>query len=213
MRYILFITIALMIAVSAHAMTPIGYDWEDDGTVLAVSPDPELPSLIVTNVAADGDNQVHSGTYSLRLEQNDPSGTSVAYLAYLWNLQEGDYIYAEFWRYDDSPGSLPLVRIAAHWNDQLPEVPDHFDGIAGGNEDYGAGEGWDSTHWDWTVAGGHSGMVIEAVVNGEVGDVVWLDGLYIEVSGDPTEAYIQIPGDNPVGIQARSWSGVKSLFR
>ena len=186
MKQTLAFSIVLMLASAAQATTTIDYDWEDGGTVLNVYPDPDLPSLIATNVTADGGNQVYAGAHSLRLEHNDPGETAVAYLAYLWNLQGGDEIAAGFYRYDDTPGALPLVRIAAHWNDELPGNPDGYDGVAGGNEDYGPGQGWDSTSWSWTVSDGHSGLVIEARVNGDVGDVVWLDQLYITVPAEVT---------------------------
>jgi len=202
-----------MFAAAAQAAVIFDYDWEDGGTVLNVYPDPDLPSLIATNVTADTDNQVYDGNYSLRLEYNETDGTAVAYLAYLWNLQEGDHIYASFQRYDDTPGAYPLVRISAHWCDGLPENPESFDGLAGGNEDYGPGQGWDVTDWSWTVSGGHTGMVIEARVNGNLGEVVWLDQLYIELSPEAEHIYVQLPGLDPVASELRTWSDVKAIYR
>lgn len=211
MKQILAIACVLMFAVAARAYTNIDYDWEDGGTVLAVAPEPYLPSLIATNVTEEGGNHVHWGSYSLRLEQNDSGGMSFAYLAYLWDLEDGDWFYAEFWRYDDTPGSHPQVRIAAHWNDGLPDDLDRYDGMAGGNDDCGPGQGWDFTEWSWEVTGGHTGMVLVAVVSGEVGDVVWLDSLYI---GSPeADISIHIPGEPPVATRQRTWSDVKSMFR
>ena len=185
--------------------------------MLNVYPDPDLPSLIATNVTAEGGNQVYAGTYSLRLELNESGGTAAAYLAYLWNLQGTETITASFYRYDDTPGAYPQVGIAAHWNAEWGESPINPGDFAGGNEDYGLGQGWDSTSWSWPVSDGHTGLVIEAVVNGDVGDVVWLDQLFIEVYNDggmdPDWVYIQIPGNSPVATESRAWGAVKALFR
>ena len=217
MKQTLAFSVVLMLTVAAQAITVIDYDWEDDGTVLTVYPDPSLPSLIATNVTTDGGTQhIYAGAHSLRLEYNDPGETATAYLVYIWNLHDGDQITAGFYRYDDTPGAFPHVRIAAHWTDELSGNLYGSDGTAGGNEDYGPGQGWDYTDWSWIVSDGHSGLVIEAVVNGDVGDVVWLDQLYIDVvewGGFPVQVHIQIPGDIPVATQGRTWSDVKSLFR
>jgi len=219
MKQALVFSILLTFAVVAQAAFTVDYDWEDAGTVLNVYPDPDLPSLIATNVTSGGGNQVYVGAHSLRLEYNDPGDTAKAYLVYIWNLHDEDWIVVSFHRYDDTPGALPYVRIAAHWNDELPGNPDGHDGSAGGNEDYGPGQGWDATSWEWIVSNGHSGLVIEAVVNGNVGDVVWLDQLSIWVNeaaaddgGGPFFVHVQIPGGT-IPTQELTWSDVKSLFR
>lgn len=213
MKIILTVASMLALATAASAFTQVFYSWEDDGTVLGVYPDPDLPSLIATCVTSEGGNHVYSESHSLRLEQNDASGTSVAYLAFLWNLQDGDRIYVGFQRFDDTPAALPNVRLAAHWNDGLPGDPYRYDGQAGGNENYGPGLGWDYTDWTWYASGGHTGAVIEARVDGDVGDVVWLDDLFIEVDDPETHIYIQIPGDSPVATLESTLTEVRALFR
>jgi len=205
---------------SVHAFALVHYGWEDGGTVLNIYPDPELPSLIATNVSPSWDgNVVHEGNYSLKLEYNAANGTPQAFVAYLWCLDDGDTYRVGFHRYDDTPYETPSVRIWAHWNDHLPNDPLANDGDAGGNEDYGSGEGWDYTDWIWTVTDGHTGLVIEARVEGEPGDAVWLDDLDIwPMEGTDDRFYYQIPGSEPVftGVitaEQYTWSQLKALYR
>jgi hypothetical protein len=75
---------------------------------------------IATNAARWDGNPVHSGNFSLKLEDNAPDGTPQAFVAFLWNLQDGDEITVGFWRYDDTPDAAPSVRLWGHWNDELP---------------------------------------------------------------------------------------------
>jgi hypothetical protein len=217
MRTYLGLVVILAFANASGAGTMVDYGWEDEGTVLGVYPDPDLPSLIATCVSAEDGNQVFSGSYSLRLEMNESSGHATVFLAFVWNLVDGNEIFAHFWRYDDTPASFPHVRITAHWNDGLPADPYRDDGPAGGNEDYGPGEGWDQSDWHWVVSGGHTGAVIEARVDGAPGDVVWIDDFWIDVWDDvpPEEAdvCVQIPGDSPVATRESTLTEVRALFR
>jgi len=209
MKKLLLIVFSLCLATGAAATT-VDYGWEDAGTVLGIYPDPTLPSIIATNVASWDGDPVHGGNFSLKLEDNAPSGTPQAYLVYLWFLQDGDMVTVGFWRHDTTPGASPSVRIWAHWNDELPANPDGYNGSAGGNEDYGPSEGWDYTEYTWTVAESHTGLVIEARTYSNPGDIVWLDDLHIEA---PEHVYIQIPGCSPVADEKGTWGGVKALYR
>jgi hypothetical protein len=205
------ITLFLILAFAgvAGAETVVDYGWEDDGDVLAIYPDED--SIIPSNVAEwEPGEQVYDGNFALKLVDNAESGTPQAYLVYLWFLQDGDEITVSFYRYDDSPEAAPSVRIWGHWNHELPGNPEGYSGSAGGNGDYGPGEGWDQTEYTWTAVDGHSGLVIEARTYSLAGDTVWLDNLHIEA---PDHVWIQIPGCSSVGPGDATWSDVKSLFR
>ena len=208
MKLWLPIILALTLAFAAAAEV-VDYSWEDSGTVLSIYPDPDLPSIIATNVPDWEGNPVYSGNFSLKLEDNAESGTPQAYIAYIYNLQDGDQVTAGFWRYDDTPDGSPSCRIWGHWNDELPGNPDGYSGSAGGNSDYGLGLGWDYTEWTWDVVDGHTGLVVEIRTYSNAGDTVWIDDLHIET---PDYAYIRIPGCSPVAAEGKTLSNVRALF-
>ena len=206
----LLIALALCGLVSAAAATTvIDYGWEDGGDVLGIYPDPDLPSIIATNVAGWDGEPVHAGNFSLKLEDNAPSSTPQAFVALLWNLRDGDEITVGFWRYDVTPAAAPSCRLWGHWNDLLPGDVYGYSGSASGELEYGPGEGWDYTSYTYVVSG-NTGLVIEARTYSSAGDIVWIDDLHIEM---PDHVYAQIPGCSPVGVEGESWGGVKALFR
>ena len=206
----LLIALALCgLVAAAGATTVIDYSWEDGGDVLGIYSDPDLPSIFATNVASWDGDPVHSGNFSLRLEDNELSGTPQAFVALLWNLEDGDEITVGFWRYDVTPDAAPSVRIWGHWNDLLPDDVYGYSGSASGELDYGPGTGWDYTSFTFVVAG-NTGLVVEARTYSNPGDTVWIDDLHIEM---PDHVYAQIPGCSPVGVESESWGGVKALFR
>ena len=197
--------LVLGLAAAAGAQTIVDYGWEDSGTVLGMYP---ADSIIATNVAGYDGNPVHAGNFSLKLERVS-DGTPQGFVAFLWNLRDGDVINVGFWRYDVTPDAAPSGRLWGHWNDELPGNPDGYSGSASGNGDYGLGEGWDYTEWDYTVAG-NTGLVIEARVYSNPGDIIYVDDLHIEA---PEHVYIQIPGCSPVSTEEETWGGVKALYR
>lgn len=197
---------ALATPADANPLPVPQYGWEDGGTVLGLYGSGD-PPIIATNVGAP--DPVFMEMHSLRLVDNEPSGTPQAYVAFIWNLVDGDVVTAGFWRYDVTPGAAPSCRIWAHWNDELPDNPDGYSGTAGGNNDYGPGTGWDYVSWDWTVTGGHTGLVIEVRTYTNPGDTVWIDD--VEVLA-PEHAWIKFPGPGPVANESSTWGGVKALF-
>ena len=197
--------LALGLAATAGAQTIVDYGWEDAGTVLGMYP---ADGLIATNVAAWDGDPVYAGNFSLKLERVSGS-TPQGFVAFIWNLQDGDQVTVGFWRYDDTPDAAPSGRIWGHWNDELPGNPDGYSGSASGNGDYGPGLGWDYTEWVYTVDG-NTGLVIEARVYSNPGDIIWVDDLHIVA---PDNALIQIPGCSPVSTEEQTWGGVKALFR
>jgi hypothetical protein len=205
MRKMLLVAVALMFALPAFANPIPVVDWECGYTVLGLYGTGD-PPIIATNV---GDpDPVYEGLRSLRLEDNSPSGTPQAYVAWVRGLADGDTVSACIWRYDTTPGASPSCRIWAHWNDD-PDDVNGYNGSAGGNDDYGPGTGWDQTCWTWYVeTSGHTGLVIEVRTYSNPGDTVWVDELIVDA---PMTAEIVIPEcDNPVNNA--TWSSIKALY-
>ncbi len=205
---VLFVFVAaLALSAAANPLPSIGCWWEDPSTtVLGLYGDGD-PPMIVTNVTSP--DPVHSGDRALRLEDNAATGTPQAYLAYIWGLEDGDVVQAWFYRYDDTPDGAPSCRIWGHWNDELPDNPEGYSGSAGGNSDYGADVGWGLLGHTWTVADGHTGLVIEVRTYSSPGDVVWIDDFEIL---PPEDCVVQTPEMLVVGTESRTLSDVKALF-
>jgi hypothetical protein len=207
MRTALIVVLALLLLVpAAYADITCIYDWEDCGTVLGIYPD--MNAQIVTNVTAP--DPVHGGLRSLKIEDNLASGTPQAYVAWITDLADGDSIWAEFWRYDNSPGASPSCRLWAHWNDT--DSLYGYNGSASGNGDYGPGTGWDAPSWGWKVVDGHTGLVIECRTYSNPGDIVWIDDITIKYIGTG-QPCIYYPVAGPSAVEVTTWGRVKSLFR
>jgi hypothetical protein len=189
----------------------VSYGWEDGvGTVLGMYGTGSPFPLVASNVSAP--YPVHGGLYSLRLERTSDDGTPQAYVAWVKGLTDGDVVDASFWRYDTTPGSPgpPSCRIWAHWNDD-PNGVNGFNGSAGGNSDYGPGTGWDLTSHSWTVADGHTGIVIEARVYSDSGDTVYVDDL--TVRAPDTATIMTVPEPATMGLLALGAVGLLARRR
>lgn len=170
---LLFSVVVLIAAPTAHAITDT-YGWEDGGTICGQDGD-----IDAYNVGAP--DPVHSGSYSLKLVDQEASGTPQAYVAWVAGLLEGDIVEASFWRYDDTPDGSPSCRIWGHYTATGGDMDSHA-GSAGGNPDYGPGTGWDEVSHTWTfdsADGTRNGLVIECRTYSNPGDTVWLDDLEI----------------------------------
>lgn len=195
------IFLAAVLAAAAYTGT-VTFGWEGSETVLGLY-GTGTPPIVATLVTAP----VHGGTQALSLEDNSPTGTPQAYVAWIVGLSDGDEITASFWRYDVTPGSTPpSSRIWGHWNDD-PDDLYGYNGSAGGNNDYGPGTGWDMVEHTWTVADGHTGLVVEIRTYSEPGDTVFIDDLTVTA---PTGATIWTP-ENYLSLQGTTWAGIKSL--
>lgn len=204
MKKLLLVAVSMLFALPAFATT-VQYGWEDLGDVLGLY-GTGTPPIIATNVGAP--DPVHEGERSLKLEDNSPTGTPEAYVIWVKGLVDGDVVEAGFWRYDTTPAASPSCRIWAHWNDDPNDIYG-YNGSAGGNDDYGPGEGWDQTTHSWTVEAGHTGIVIVARTYSVEGDTVWIDEMFCIA---PDSAEIIIPeGQTPV--EDTSWSAIKALYR
>ena len=122
MKSLLTILIVLTMAGAASAEV-VDYGWEDAGDVLGIYPDPDLPSIYATNVADYDGEPVHGGNFSLKLVDNAESGTPQAYVAFLWNLQDGDMVTVGFWRYDDTPSGSPRCASGVTGTTRFPTIP------------------------------------------------------------------------------------------
>ncbi len=201
MKNLLFAVVLLASAQLAFADT-VTYGWEGTETVLALYGTGEPPM----NVAIATD-PVHSGSQSLYLEDNSPTGTPAAYIVWVLGLQDGDEVTASIWRYDTTPSASPSCRIWGHWNDDPGDVMG-YNGSASGETDYGPGTGWDETGYTWTVADGHTGLIIEMRTYSSAGDAVWVDDLSVTA---PSGCTILTP-DNFVSLQASTWAEIKAQF-
>lgn len=210
MKKLLMIIVSVFLSAGLAQAGTHTYGWEDSGTVLGFygTNDDETEVMIATAVTAP--DPVHGGIASLKLEDNMLDGTPQAFLAFVWGLQDGDVVNASFWRYDMTPTAAPSSRIWGHWNDELPDDYWAYSGSASGQSDYGPGTGWDQAMYDYTVSGGHTGLVIECRTYSAPGDIVFIDDLEITI---PDGASIILPDANWVGTEETSFGALKALFR
>lgn len=209
---IMVISVLMMgaMAVQANPLPDPWCDWESGETVAYVYGTGE-PAIFATVTEPPIQAPDYPGSMALRLEDNSPSGTPYAVVAYLYGLSDGAQVTAGFWRYDDTPDAAPSCRIWGHWNDSLPDDVEAYDGSAGGNSEYGTGEGWDYVEHTWTVEDGHTGLVIEARVYSNAGDVVYIDNLYID---PPVPCTIWTPCYGEiVDTDETSMDALKALYR
>lgn len=194
-----FITIVLL-AVSQVATAEITetYGWEGTETVMGMYPAYGLIATITTD-------PVHTGSQALRLERLS-SSTPQGYVAWVVGLTDGDEVTGSFWCYDITPGVSPSGRIWAHWNDDPGDVNGH-NGSASGNDAYSQGIGWELIEWTWTVVDSHTGIVLEARIYSNPGDIIWVDDMTITA---PDGATIWTPGN--LALENTTWGDIKAAF-
>ena len=208
-RSVLIIAVGLVLsgaAAQANEVCPnlVNYGWENGGTVLGMFGSGD-PPLVATNVTAP--DPVHSGLRSLRLEDNSPTGTPEAHVAWVTGLQDGDVVQAGLSRYDTTPGAAPSARIWAHYT-----AGGEYAGSAGGNSDYGPGEGWDLVSHEWSfdagAEGDRDGLMIDVRVYSNPGDTVWMDDLYVCA---PAGATVNMPIPEPATLSLLLTGAVAAL--
>lgn len=198
MKKVLMLSMIFAFVPIASAVQTVNFGWEGTETLLGMYPEEGVTAQIATD-------PVHGGSQSLYLERVSES-TPQAFVAWIIGLSDGDEVTGSFWRYDITPGVAPSCRIWAHWNDDPGDI-NVYSGSASGNGDYGTGEGWDETSYTWTVAEGHTGLVIEARVYSNPGDIVWVDDMTIIA---PDGATIYVPGT--VSLESGTWADIKAAF-
>ncbi|HPF32871.1 MAG TPA: hypothetical protein PK907_07625 [Candidatus Sabulitectum sp.] len=195
---------SLLLVLAAAAFTAAFADvtatcgWEGSDTILGSYGD------IIASIDTD---PVHGGSQSLKLVDDQASGTPQAFVAWVTGLSDGDVVTASFWRYDMTPSASPSCRIWGHWNDDPGDI-EGYNGSAGGQEEYGPGTGWDMAEYSWTVVEGHTGLVIEARTYSEPGDTVWIDDLTVTA---PDGCTIVVPSDAQ-SLDSETWAAIKATF-
>ncbi len=203
MKQVLALISVLLVAGLAQAEIVVDYGWEDEGSILTF-----YGNLDDVNTFATP-NCAYTGDFGLMVTEGAGGGTPQAKIAAIWNLQDGDVVTAGFWRFDDTDGASPSMRIWGNWNDDLPDDMDGYSGSAGGNSDYGPGTGWDYVEHTWTVADGHTGLMVQCRLYASEGVSQCIDDLHIVA---PDHAWVEVPGDN-VANELQTWGSIKSLFR
>ncbi len=206
------LAMVLMLALAsgmALAQETYTTDFEDGTSTVLGLYGTGAPPMIVSNVMAP--DPVYMGLHSLRLEDNSPSGTPQAFMGWVRGLQNGDVITAGFWRFDDSPGASPSVRIWGHWNDDPSDITGYA-GSAGGNGEYGDGLGWDWHEWTWTVEGDHTGLIIEARTYSSEGHTSWIDDFTVTIPSRDGIELLMPHADEPVATQDATISHIKALY-
>ena len=192
----------LMIAAGAASAATDSCGWESpDSLVLATYPD---ETAITSSLDSE---QVHAGATALKLERNNESPTPSVYVATVDNLNPGDVVTAGFWCYDMTPGAAPSGRIWGHWNDDIAGDIMGYNGSAGGNNDYSAGDGWSYLEWSWEVPADHKGLVIEARLYSNPGDIIWIDDIQVDA---PDGSDLNLACSVETAVQEMSWSALKA---
>ena len=201
MKYLLsFGTLLLVLPVTAMAIQTGTYGWEESNTVLGVYGN-GVPDIEYTS-------PVHGGSQSLKFMETPLGGTPQAFVGWVKNLSDGDTVAASFWVYDTTPSTYPSGRIWAHWNDD-PVDPNGYNGSASGNTTYSDGTGWSYLDYEWTVSGGHLGLMIEArIYSSAENDAIWIDDITILA---PDGATILFP-NVPVALERSTWADIKAAF-
>jgi hypothetical protein len=147
----------------------VPFGWED-GTFTVLY---EHCSALIENRSGSA----HSGTQFLHFSLSLATSCT-AHLVWIRDLSPGDEVTAGFWRYDTHPFSDPECLVWGHWNDDPADVTVD-DGDAGGNPSPGFDAGWGFLSHTWTVPAGHSGLVVEVRVSGDLGDEMDIDDLEV----------------------------------
>jgi hypothetical protein len=218
MRTLMIVLVAAsLLATPALASRTYEYSWNDGNNTILGTFD---------NCTADVSNEynmpLHNGYAVTLTKLNDvDSGYATAFMACVWGLLPGDQVTASYWRYDNRVG-YPRLRLWAHYNDGLAESDYRGqdlvinDGLAYGNNSFGTESGWERLEYTWTVPANHTGLVIDVVLYGDYGSVLYVDEMSLTV---PDHAYARLPGTYydasgaATAADPQTWSNVKALFR
>jgi len=198
MKSLIVFSLFFAVVQIAVADNTVNFGWEGTETILGNYGD------IIATIDTD---PVHGGSQSLKLVDDAESGTPQAFVGWVVGLSDGDQVTASFWRYDTTPTSSPSSRIWGSWCDDPDDIT-VYSGTAGGQSDYGPGEGWDMAEYTWTVEGGHTGLVIQARTYSSPGDTVWIDDMTITA---PDGAEIRTP-DYSMALSPDTWAAIKAAF-
>ncbi len=171
-----------------------------------------------------GYNHAGSAGDGLKITKNTnmTDGVAQAFLAAIWNLEAGDEVTVSIWRYDMG-SSMPYFRLWAHYNDALVndaaagrgQDMETNDGNMQGDNSFGLQTGWEQSSHTWTVAEGHTGIVIDGTVYGDYGANIYVDDIVIAA---PDHADVRLPHEIYSGgvvtpVEIHTWTAVKAIFQ
>ncbi|HOX24669.1 MAG TPA: hypothetical protein PLL30_02770 [Candidatus Krumholzibacteria bacterium] len=227
-KFLITLASACLLTMPVLAEQSYFYDWYDSSAdylgcfgfdlVAQVTAAADYPEI---RKDANGGSREDCG---LELVKNTSlaDGVALGFLATVWNLQEGDQVTASIWRYDPYSG-MPYFRLWAHYNDALVQASDArgqdmeaYDGNCQGNNSFGLQNGWEYFEHTWTIEAGHTGLVIDAAIFGDLYATVYVDDFWIWV---PDHADVRLPdavyssGGEVTPVEAATWTSVKAIFQ
>ena len=163
----------------------------------------------------------YDGTYYLHVAEETHYSTPQAYLACITGIQEGDFVTASFYGYDDTFDASPSWRIWGHYSDAVTceDCPGGYVGSASGPDPYTEGTGWNITEHTWELIGiptGGTALVIEGRIYSTPSTCdscrtdFWADLVSVTV---PDHCSVTFPDGGPSATETSTWGGIKSLYR
>ena len=165
---------------SAGTVVSGSYGWEDGGTVLG-----SFGNFNSSNYTAGDAAFVYSGNRSLFVYEEPISGTPQGYVAFITGLTDGDVIDADFFAWDDTPGTNPSLRIWGHY--ALSSDIDAYEGSAGGNNTFSGENVWTNLSHSWTFdsnGGTRDALVVEVrIYSSDGANFGYVDDVSVSVTG------------------------------
>jgi hypothetical protein len=215
-KSLIMLVLVAILATPALAERVVTYDWAGSADYLGC-----FNTDMLADVGAGYNRDGSAGNGLCLTKNNFGGGYALGFVATVWNLQEGDQVTVSIWRYDNM-SDQPYFALWSHYNDHLEEAVDARgqdmdinDGNCYGDQKLGAQNGWEEYTHTWTIAAGHTGLVIDAQVYGPTNSQLWVDDMTITV---PDHANVRTPGaihlndDSVTAFEAATWSQVKTLF-
>jgi hypothetical protein len=203
-KIIQLITAAGVLAASSlSAQNIVSYGWEDGGTILGLFGNVANPQAVASGTYGAQTITPFEGSLMLQVQESPEDETPQAYVAAITGLADGDVVTASFYGWSHVDGGSPSMRIWGHYATTADILG--YNGSAGGNNTYTAGDGaWSQVSHSWTFdsdSGARDALVIEARLYSPAGDepLYWVDSLVVEA---PMGATIITPVPEPATYAA-----------